>query len=127
MGCTSWSILSPIEVRSIDVGSDEATTLAQLLNQATPSKGRGERASIAVAAFDASLTLVTHDKGGMWIALRELWMPGERVLGMAVFLRRLLEQRVLEDAVVLDEVISLAVDAAQRPTWWASWRAGLGA
>lgn len=120
-----WLGTSNIDVRSIEVGSVASTTLVQLLSPTSPRKGRGERASIALAASDASFTLVTHDKGGMWIALREIWIPGERILGLAVFLRRLFDQGALEDPVVLDEVMSLAVDPAQRPTWWASFRAGL--
>lgn len=120
-----WLATSNISVRSIEVGSQTSVTLTQLLNSASPSKGRGERASIALAASDASLTFVSHDKGALWIALRELWLPGERILGLAVFLRRLFEQAALEDPAVLDDVIAIALDPAQRPTWWASWRAGL--
>ena len=71
-------------------------------------------------------TFVANDKNGLWIALRELWMPGERLLGLAVFLRRLFEQSTLEDPLILDEVMSVAGGPAQRPTWWAPWRAALG-
>ncbi|MEO5725560.1 MAG: hypothetical protein ABI134_32495 [Byssovorax sp.] len=110
-------------MRSIEVGSDASATLAQLLNPTSPKKNGGERASIALTACDASLTFVTNDKNGMWIALRELWRPGERILGVAVFLRRLFEQAALQDPLVLDDVLSLA--RSQQPTWWASWRAGL--
>src|SRR5262245_21217005 len=85
----SWVSTSSIEVRAIEVGSAASGTLARLLSPMLPAKGRGERASIALAGSDATLTFVTHDKNGMWLALRELWMPGERVLGLAVFLRRL--------------------------------------
>lgn len=122
-----WLAVSSIDVRSIEIGSDAAATFAQLVHPATPSKGRGERASIALAASDAGLTLVSHDKNGMWMALREIWMPGERILGLAVFLRRLIEYGALEEPVVLDEVMSIGVDAAQRPTWWAAWRGALTA
>ena len=118
-----WLAGSNIEVRPIAVGSPASITLTQLLNPASPSKNRGERASIALSASDASLALVTNDKNGMWIALRELWMPGERILGLPVFLRRVFEQGALKDPVVLDEVMSVA--AVQRPTWWAAFRAGL--
>ncbi len=120
-----WLAASGIEVRSIAVGSAASTMLDQLLPPASPNKGRGERASIALAASDASLTFVTHDKNGVWLALREIWVPGERILGLAVFLRRLFEAGALTDPIVLDEVVSIALDAAQRPTWWASWRAAL--
>jgi hypothetical protein len=118
-----WLDTSNIAVRSMVVGSPASATLAQLLNAASPNKHRGERASIALTASDASLTFVTNDRNAMWIALRELWMSGERILGLAVFLRRLFEQAALGDPLVLDEVMSVA--EATRPTWWASWRAGL--
>jgi len=115
-----WLDTSNIDMLSIEVGSNASITLAQLLDPASPTKGRGERASIALAASEDTLTFVTHDKNGMWLALREIW-----ILGLPVFLRRLFEQGVWEDPVVLDQIISLAVVPAQRPTWWASWRAGL--
>lgn len=120
-----WLAASNIELRSIEVGTPASATLSEMLNPVSPSRGRGERASIALAASDASLTFVTHDRGGMWIALREIWSAGERLLGLAVFLRRLFDQGVLQDPTSLDEVMSLAVDPAQRPTWWAAWRASL--
>jgi len=120
-----WLATSNIEVRPLVVGSPASTTLAHLLNPASPGKGRGERASIALAAHDASLTLVSYDKNGLWLALRELWVPGERILGVEVFLRRLFEQGALKDPAILDEVISNACAGAKRPTWWAPWRVGL--
>ena len=120
-----WLAASNIDVRAIEVGSAAAGTLAQLLNPVMPSKGRGERASIALAGSDPSLTLVSHDKNGLWIALRELWMPGERIVGLPVFVRRLFDVGALTAPDIADEIISLGVDAAQRPSWWASWRAGL--
>ena len=49
----AWFGTSNIDVRSIAVGSPASVTLAQLLNPVTPDKGRGERASIALAAHDA--------------------------------------------------------------------------
>jgi len=121
-----WLASSNLSVRAIEVGSPASVTLTQLRSAAVPSKNLGERASIALAASDPSLTFVTHDKGGMWIALRELWAPGgEHILGIAPFLRRLLDQGAVGDPDVLDDVIDLAVAPAQRPTWWAAWRAGL--
>jgi len=117
-----WLAVSNIEVREIKVGSEESGTLAQLQNPGS-GKGLGERASIAIAAWDASLTFVTHDHGAVRIALRELWSPGERVMGPAVFLRRLVDSGAAIDPIVLDDVIALA--GAVRATWWPSWRAGI--
>jgi hypothetical protein len=120
-----WLSTSGIEVRSITVGSDAFITLSKLLNPAAPKGNRGERASIALAASDPSLVLACHDKAAMWIALRELWMPGERILGVSVFLRRLREQHAIEDPAVLDEVIASASPPSHWPTWWSSWRAAM--
>lgn len=117
-----WLDTSNIHVLSMDVGSSASNTFAQLLNPAS-SKDRGEQASIALAAFDDTLTFVTHDHIAQQLALRELWRPGERVLSLPVFLRRLMEQKALEDSVVLDDIVSHAMKPP--PTWWASWRAGL--
>lgn len=119
----NWLRSSALAVRTIAVGSREHGTL-NLLPSATSTKGRGERASIALAAFDASLTFVTHDKNAMWIALRELWKEGERIIGPPVFLRRLFEQKALVDPQVLDDVMSI-VGTSHRPSWWADWRSGL--
>lgn len=119
-----WLAASNIAVRLIVVGSPAHATLVQLPGCASPERGRGERASIAVAASDASLALVTHDRNALWIALRELWMPGQHVLGLAVFLRRLFEDTALASPEVLDEIMSLA-GAPALPTWWASWRAAI--
>jgi len=120
-----WLGGSGIQVRAIEVGTPASATLVHLLNPTNPDKGRGERASIALAASDDTLTFVTHDKGGMWLALRELWAPGERMLGLAAFLRRLFDLRGIQDPAALDEIISIAMLPAQRPTWWAQWRGGL--
>lgn len=121
-----WLDTSGIKSCAIEVGTPAHNTLVALVSPASTSKNLGERASIAIAASDASLTFVTNDKNGLCVALRELWMPGERILGIAVFLRRLFEQRALEDPLVLDDVMAIAVTSPQQqPTWWASWRAGL--
>jgi hypothetical protein len=122
---TQWLATSSINVHTINVGSPASSTLAQLRKLASSRKDLGERASIALIASDPSLTLVSNDKGAMWLSLRELWKPGERILGLAPSLRRLFEQRALEDPAVLDEVMAIRSTAAQRPTWWASWRASL--
>jgi hypothetical protein len=123
-GFKKWLGTSNVEVRSIVVGTPPAETLKQLVPAGTSGKDVGERASIALAAHDPSLTFVTHDKGGMWIALREIWRPGDRILGLVPFLRRLFEEGALTDPLVLDTIMKF-VDASHRPTWWASWRAGL--
>jgi hypothetical protein len=119
-----WLATSNIEVRAIPVGSVASSTLHELLKP-NPGQGLGERASIALAAADATLTFVTHDKGALWIAVREIWAAGERVLGLAPFLRRLFEGSALTDLDTVEEIMSLAYKgAAQWPTWWPTWRAG---
>jgi hypothetical protein len=122
-----WLASSGIQVIPILVGTPVAATLAQFANAASPHRGRGERASIALAAHDPSLTFVTHDRGAMWIALRELWAPGERMIGIAPFLRRLFDGGALTDPSIIDEIMSIVGDPMQRPTWLASWRASLSA
>jgi hypothetical protein len=64
-----------------------------------------KRASVALSLDEAGLIFVTHDKNSAWLALRETWSPGERLLGVAPFLRRLYEAKALTDAAVLDDVI----------------------
>lgn len=121
-----WLGASNIQVRSIVVGTPESNTFKQLLPAGASGKNVGERASIALAAHDTSLTFVTHDKNGIWIALREFWRPGDRLLGLAPFLRLLFEQDALTEPSVLDDIVGF-IDSSARPTWWASWRAGLTA
>ena len=119
-----WLAASTIVVRPIPVGSEASATLARLVHPKDPSKDLGERASIALAASDPSMILVTHDRNGVWIALREI-PSGARMMGLAPFLRIFFDRGVLTDPAVADEVIKLAGPVEQRPTWWASWRAGL--
>lgn len=117
-----WFAGSNIEMRPITADSPAFTTYAQLVDPNVPArKNVGERASIAFAAFDPSLTFVSQDKNGMWLALRELWTPGERVVGVPVFLRRLFDAEALREPSVADDIMKHA--NAPRPTWWASWRA----
>lgn len=119
----TWLGSSNIAVRSLAVGGAAANTYSALR---ITKAGEGERASIALAASDKTLTFVTHDRKALLLALRELWMPGERILSLQVFLRRLFEQGALDNPDVLDEIISIPKTLlAQRPTWWASWRAAL--
>jgi hypothetical protein len=118
-----WLESSQIDVRDIQLGSAEAATLNQLTASASTSKNLGERASIALAAHDLGLVFVTHDKNGMWLAVRELWQSGQRVLGVAPFLRRLVELQAVTQSSVLDDVVRHV--AGDSPTWWATWRASL--
>jgi hypothetical protein len=119
---TKWLATSGIEVKELLLGSPAANTLAQLTSGAATAKDLGERASVALSLDEAGLIFVTHDKNGAWLALRETWSPGERLLGVAPFLRRLYEAKALTDATVLDDVI---IHAEPRPSWWGAWRATL--
>lgn len=118
----AWLAGSKINTRSILTGSAAATTLGALM-PAEGVKDVGERASIALAVHDPTLCFVTHDKNGLWIAVRETWSPGERLLGLAPFLRRLYEAKALVTPEVLDQVVAMIPQ--QRPTWWSSWRGSI--
>jgi hypothetical protein len=48
---------------------------------------------VALSLVEPDFSFVTHDKNGAWRALREMWAPGERLLGVAPFLRRLQEAK----------------------------------
>lgn len=118
----AWFAGGPIANLAITVGSEvDATFLA--LAPPTTERGKGERASIALAAHDLSLVLVANDRNAMWLALAELHSPGERMIGVPVFLRRLREQ-----AGLVPEAIDAVMGCypGRRPTWWAEWRAKLG-
>jgi len=119
---TAWFADGAVASLPIAVGSDIDATY-QALTPPTTERGKGERASIALAAHDPSLVLVANDRNAMWLALAELHHAGERMIGVPVFLRRLHEQAgLVPDAV--DAVT--AVYPGRRPTWWADWRARLG-
>jgi hypothetical protein len=118
-----WLEGSQIGVLSIELGTPAHTTLAALVGPTSTAKNLGERASIALAASDPTLTFVANDKNGLVLALRELWSPGERVLGLAVFLRRLVEAGALADPTAIDDVMAIA--NTQQPSWWVSWRASV--
>ncbi len=60
------------------------------------------------------------DRGGMWIALRELWFPGERLIALPIFLRRLVDANALAGEAA-DDVMRRSTQIL--PTWWADWRA----
>ncbi|HRI65324.1 MAG TPA: hypothetical protein PK156_13840 [Polyangium sp.] len=121
-----WLDSSNIKVQSISVGSASSYTLIDLIPKSKGGesivKGLGERASIALAAHDASLVFVTHDKNAAWMGLRELWMQGERVLRFAVFLHRLWTERAIVDPSVLEDVMKAAHQTDEPwPTWWPGW------
>jgi hypothetical protein len=107
----------------IEVGSDIDRTFQNLKPPST-KRGQGERASIALAAHEPSLVWVANDKNAMWLALAELHLPGERMIGVPVFLRRLHEQAACPP-IAIDAVI--ACYQGRRPSWWAYWRASLPA
>jgi len=113
-----WLPTSHIEVLSIAVGSP-AETLWNRLQLGVTRRGRGERASIALAAVNEEYVFAGMDKGSMWIALRELWAPGERLISLPVFLRRLVEAHALTGEAA-DDVMRRSNQVF--PTWWADWR-----
>lgn len=116
-----WLETGRIENLEIIVGSDVDSTL-QALPISNPSRGRGERASIALAAHDPSRVFVANDQNALWLAVAELYHPGERMIGVPVFLRRLHEQAELPPDAI-DDVMDMR--QGRRPTWWAPWRASL--
>lgn len=116
----AWLAAARIEVIDIVLGSPEHALLAQLQLGVTTHRGRGERECIAVAALRWDLVFVANDKNAMWLALRELHAPGERLLGLAVFLRRLVEAGL--SPAVANDVLSAAGMAP--PTWWQEVMAG---
>ena len=117
-----WLGNSNIEVKEIVLGSPAHAALAQLLVGSTTAKNLGERASVALTLSDPTFTFVTYDKNATWLALRELWAPGEHLLGVAPFLRRLFEDKSLIDVAAIDDVIA-STDI--RPSWWGTWRASI--
>jgi hypothetical protein len=114
-----WLPTSGIEVIEIPLGGPAEIVLSALQTGVVAKGGRGERACIAVAATIIDLVFVAMDKGGMWIALRELWAPGERLIGLPVFLRRLVDAGALGGDTA-DDVMKRSNQ--QLPTWWADWR-----
>lgn len=121
-GAKAWFPESNIELRRITVGSPEHDVLLGLLGGSPVAKDLGERASIALASTNAELVFVANDKGGMWIALRELHLRGERMLGVTSFLRRAHEEASL-DVAAIDDVARVA--GVPLPTWWGDWRKNL--
>jgi hypothetical protein len=108
-----------IAALDIEVASPVDATL-QALRPLASSRGKGERESIALAAHDPGLVFVANDRNAMWLALQELHAPGERMIGVPVFLRRLRDGGALEPGAI-DAVMHHW--SGRRPTWWADWRA----
>ncbi|MCX5743171.1 MAG: hypothetical protein NT062_11825 [Proteobacteria bacterium] len=118
-----WFAGGRIAGLAILVGSEVDQTY-QDLTPPTTLRGKGERASIALAVHDPSFVLVANDRNAMWLALAELHHPRERMIGVPVFLRRL-----HVDAGLPTTTLDAVIDTYQgrRPTWWAPWRASLPA
>lgn len=119
-----WLPTTAIAVRSLAVGGAAHVRQVELGGPLHATRGMGERATIALAATDPTLVFVAHDKNALWLALRELALPGERLLGIPVFLRRLREQAGL-DLAALEDVMDAS--NCPRPTWWSRWREESGA
>ncbi len=117
-----WLPKTKLDVKSIMVGSVEHARYVALKPNVVTLRDVGERASIAVAATDPSLVFVASDKNALWLALRELHEPGERILGLPVWLRRLHAEAAL-DATVIDDVATAS--GVPYPTWWTDWRASI--
>jgi hypothetical protein len=115
-----WLPLSHLEVIAISLGTPADLLLASLRVGIPARGGLGERASIALAATNNDLVFAGMDKGAMWIALRELWAPGERIIALPVFLRRLVDAGALGGDTA-DDVMRRSQQVF--PTWWADWRA----
>jgi hypothetical protein len=64
----AWFARGVIRRLAILVGSEVDQTYQRLLPPTT-GRGKGERASIALAAHDASLVFVASDRNAMWLAL----------------------------------------------------------
>jgi hypothetical protein len=120
----TWLNGTHIKVQGIELGSKAHTTLAELHPDMSILKDLGERASIALCAHDPSFVFVANDKKALWLALRELHVRGERIVGLLVFLRRLHEDAGLSpDA--MDAIVKISGHGA--PTWWRDFRAPLRA
>ncbi|MBI4818388.1 MAG: hypothetical protein HY791_19135 [Deltaproteobacteria bacterium] len=114
---------SPLEVEGLALGSSEAGLYAQLHPDPSRSKDKGEHAAIAWAAHHADLVFVANDKNAMWLALAELHLPGGRLIGVRVFIRRMSE---LFGAFSRAAAVDIArASRGKEPTWWAAWLATL--
>jgi hypothetical protein len=115
-----WLPSSGVTVRDIAVGSPGSGILADLQLSTGSLSDLGEFASIAIASEDPSLIFVTNDKAALWIALRELYAPGERVIRFPTFLRRAHDAVGLSQAAVTKLAKHAQVSDAP-PTWWSAW------
>lgn len=118
----SWLPGSGLKVIEIVVGSPAHTKLLALSPALSARRGRGERASIAVAAVDPELVFVANDKNALWLALRELHSEHSRIIGVFTFLRWCREQAALSLGAI-DDVAKAS--GAGRPSWWPEWRVAL--
>lgn len=107
-------------VLAIGPGSQEEALLNRL-HEVGRRKNRGEAASIAVASFDPSLVLVTHDKVAALFGLTELYsLSGERCIRTPTLVRRLFEVGVLTLEAVHHWV---KCNSLEFPVWWEGWLA----
>ena len=119
-----WLPASQLTVLAIELGSPADAWLSRLQVGVTSGGGRGERASIALCATREDLVFTGMDKNAMWLALRELHAPGERLISLAVFLRRLVDVEATTGEAA-DDVLRHSQQMI--PTWWANWRSARGA
>jgi hypothetical protein len=113
-----WFPTSNIQLIEIQMGSPADDVHNALSASSTTNRGRGERASIAVASADPQLSFVSMDNGALLIALNELWGSGERVLKLPAFLRRLFDASALSKETA-DAVMKKSNQIL--PTWWGRW------
>ncbi len=113
--------LEAVKVLDIIIDSPVDVTLAALAPLGA-ARGHGERESIAFALHDPSLVFVANDRNAMWMALNELHAPGQQMIGVPVFLRRLHEEGALPPPCI-DQVMRHW--QGRPPTWWADWRASI--
>ena len=119
-----WQLSSGLTVRSLAVGGVGSVCLGTLRGGSNDMKDLGEHASIALAVEDPSLLLVTNDKGGAWLGLRELVAPGERVIRIWSFLQRAQVAANL-GATAVKAIAESAHLKNDEPTWWNAWLATL--
>lgn len=119
-----WQPTSGIVVRPLALGGTGATVLAALRGASTGLKDVGELASIGLAVEDPTLRFVTNDKGGAWIAMRELVDTDDRVIRFWRFLRDAQAAAGLRRDAVRD-VAAQAHLQHDAPLWWAAWVASL--
>jgi hypothetical protein len=119
-----WQAIAPLAVRDLLVGGVGSTCLGLLRSNTGSLKDLGEHASIAATVDDSSLIFVCNDQNALWIALRELFKPGEHVVRFSTFLRRAHETVGLRRSVV-EKLAKLAQFAHAPPTWWTDWLATL--